>query len=373
MRAFILLAVMLMVLPVSLPAQVEACLTLANEHADSGYYHFDIYLATAAGSGTTLYLGDADLAITYNSANFSSPLIEAAPGYCSFVPTTAAMASFSQTLYETNTSPSLLSAGNLIINVASPAPGSQTGFNNSVARIDGTTLTHRLGRFKISGYNGGGASLAWKTTGALSTEIYSLATSSPWTSTAATVCIATVPLPVRLLSFDGHAIDETAVELRWHSVQDGATGWYEVEKLNTPSGQYYPIGMVQARGAVEADYSFSDRGPLERQNFYRLRIEDMGGAVQYSQSIEVQVKLRNAVQAFPNPTQDRVRFASLPHDGPLLLELYQPDGRRVLRQRLTPQNGQAEAELSRLGGGIYRWRLTGAQLDASGTLLKENP
>ena len=149
---------------------VEITVTVADQTISGGNYEFDLYLHSTANG--PLYLGPSDFIFTYDETQFTSPSITAvtpATTFCTFVPNTAAQATQTQNNYYNALDQSLL--GNEIrINLNLPdEPADLTEFNDNIAEIDGSTKTHRLGRFQISGVNTSNiadVALAWKSSGA---------------------------------------------------------------------------------------------------------------------------------------------------------------------------------------------------------------
>ena len=134
--------------------QVSADLTIENQQVVGTDFFFDVYL-TRTGTND-LYLGNADFILTFDMANFTNPVLSqegTAPGYCTFVPTDQSGMNtlLTQVYYFNNTSVDILNNNHLIINLNGPTPGSIVAFNSSVAWINGSPSTHRLGRFKVSG------------------------------------------------------------------------------------------------------------------------------------------------------------------------------------------------------------------------------
>jgi hypothetical protein len=173
--------------------QVSADLNIENQQVVGTDFFFDLYL-TRTGTND-LYLGDADFILTFDAINFNSPVLMkegTSPGFCTFVPTDPSGLNtlFTQDYYFTWTSVIIENGNELRINLNGPAPSDQTAFDTRVARIDNTPLTHRLGRFKVSGISNpnGFMNLQWKTTGGgVITQVFTLAPVSPWISSPVTI------------------------------------------------------------------------------------------------------------------------------------------------------------------------------------------
>lgn len=171
--------------------QLEVGLSIENQSISGTDYTFDIYLRRVSPeSEGNLFLGNADLIIAFNTNMFNSPSLEKMginpTGYCNFQPSTPSTINnlVTQSFYFDNTDITI--EGNyLIINLNGPTPGDTSTFNNRVANIDDQSLTHRFGRFKITGVSNPSAqaNLQWKTIGTgLKTKLFSLSSNSPFNS-----------------------------------------------------------------------------------------------------------------------------------------------------------------------------------------------
>ncbi len=134
--------------------QVSADLTIENQQVVGTDFFFDLYL-TRTGTND-LFLGNADFILTFDVGNFTNPVLTkegSAPGFCTFVPTDQSGMNtlITQINYFSNTSVEIVNGNQLVINLDGPTPSDITAFNSYVAKIDSSTSTHRLGRFKVSG------------------------------------------------------------------------------------------------------------------------------------------------------------------------------------------------------------------------------
>ena len=153
----------------------EVTLTVANQSITGTDYYFDIYLKSTANG--PLYLGPSDFIFSFDETKFSSPTITKQSGFSTFAPTNAGNSTACQTNYF-NALATELQPNEILVNLNLPfEPANQTQFDDNIATIDGAALTHRLGRFKISGVtttNITDVNLAWKETGAgITSQVFS--------------------------------------------------------------------------------------------------------------------------------------------------------------------------------------------------------
>ena len=145
-------------------------------------FFFDIYLTRTATED--VYLGTADFVLTFNAAAFTSPVItKESLTYWNLTSTTGNPVGAS---YRLATVPGPILGNEIIINLEQiNFGGDQAGFDEFIAKINNSPSTHRLGRYKVSGINNPAEymNLQWKTTGTgLTTQVFTLAPVSPWTS-----------------------------------------------------------------------------------------------------------------------------------------------------------------------------------------------
>ncbi|MCB0667999.1 MAG: hypothetical protein KDC80_19365 [Saprospiraceae bacterium] len=175
----------------SMAGQIEVRLSIENETISGTDYLFDIYFQRISPAlEGNIYLGNSDLVIAYNTEMFTDDSLSKATdppvGFCTLTPTSdqANDILLTRINYFDNSDPTIQN-GNLVINLNGPTPGDAASFNGRVARIDGQSNTHRLGRFKISSISDAtaDANLRWKTTGTgLKTMVFSLDSIAPFMS-----------------------------------------------------------------------------------------------------------------------------------------------------------------------------------------------
>jgi len=371
------LLMIIVILNAAMYGQVSADLTIENQQVVGTDFFFDIYL-TRTGTND-LYLGNADFVLTFDAVNFNSPVLSkegTAPGFCTFVPTDQSGFNtlITQMNYFNGTSVEILNGNQLVINLNGPTPGDITAFNSSVAWINDSPSTHRLGRFKVSGINNpsGFMNLQWKTTGTgVNTQVFTLAPVSPWNSTLVNINSINplnAPLPVELSSFTAKA-SEDKVQLNWETKTEVNNFGFEVERtasVNNENKTWQKIGFVEGNGNSNSpkEYSFLDKNVLSGNHSYRLKQIDTDGQFDYSPEVNVVVEVPTDYaleQNFPNPFNPSTKIEfSIPETGTVKLIVYNLLGQEVRTLVNEQRQAGSYTELfnaSELNSGVYFYEL----------------
>lgn len=121
-------------------------------------------------------------------------------------------------------------------------------------------------------------------------------------------------LPIELTLFGGQANGEVN-DLYWSTASEVNSDQFVVER-STNGQDFNEIGSVDAAGESmqEVDYGFTDHSPPARVAFYRLRMVDIDGSVEYSQTVDI-VRDMEDILLFPNPADDEVTLVLPAHGG----------------------------------------------------------
>ncbi|AXY73506.1 T9SS C-terminal target domain-containing protein [Paraflavitalea soli] len=199
-------------------------------------------------------------------------------------------------------------------------------------------------------------------------------TNYPGTATAndATITLLNVALPMKLISFTAQEKNNTIV-LNWKATAESQLRRYEVER-SVDGRNFTKIGEVAARNAAGAiAYSLVDQSPNNGSNYYRLRVEDLDGAAEYSQILRLTLHNGGQVIAiYPNPVINSsfvLQFSHVPQDD-YRLEVYNSIGSRVFSQSIK-HPGRSSTQTIQMGTvapGIYHIAIRGANLSFSKTV-----
>jgi len=353
---------------------VEGTITIANEQVVGTDYYFDLYLATSPTTTGDIYLADADFRINFDNSLFTAPTFTKKDstyslvvpgfgtfnyivGYCSFVPTSTNTGDIlnTQQTYNSKTVASL-NSNVLSVELSGPNPTNQMTFDNGIAKIDGTVLTHRLGRFFISGYNGtGNPNLTLDFTSLLSTQVCSYANVAPdFSSSAATMTAAS--LPVEWLSFTAEKLNDNTVQLNWITGSEINNDRFVIEK-RLENGEFKVLNEVKGAGFSEVPsyYDYKDRSPMAEKVYYRIQQIDFDGTADFSDIIEVSFEgLAARYSVYPNPAQEWLTLEVLAErDEAHQYKMLDLRGKTVMSGTLEAGLGQTSISVDALAAGTY--------------------
>jgi hypothetical protein len=358
---------------------VKAALTVTNQSISGSEFSFDIYLNTVTGTTGDLFLGNADFVFTFDVTKFTSPMITqvgAASDFCTFVPITATGTNiiFTQDGYFNRTSPSL-SGSEIRVNLSDPAPGSQTVFNTRIAKIDGSPLTHCLGRFKITGFTGttlSNVNLQWKLSGAgVVTDVYSLENIavnpvSPFNAFPSYVVMLSQAsvLPLELISFVAKTQNNKHTQLSWTTAQERNVEGFDLQ-ISKNGTTWETIGFVAAKNVNDAKYDYTDfnvhQGNQSESFYYRLKIKDLDGSFEFSSINKIVFTGQlTSVQLYPNPAENVLNLqCSEAINEDVILHLYDLTGKLILNHKFYIATNYALSLPQSLAKGEYVLKILG--------------
>lgn len=156
-------------------------------------------------------------------------------------------------------------------------------------------------------------------------------------------------VPITLKSFSTSR-NEKNIVLVWETASEINSSGFEVQYSR--NGNDFPaLTWIEARGTErsETTYNYTHENPGSGLHYYRLKMVDLDGRVQYSDTRSVLIRPGEGIDIFPNPTTGIIRIHGLEEDI-TSYEVY-----NVLGQRLKFGNldqGQA-VDISQLQKGMY--------------------
>ncbi|MGA7160030.1 MAG: T9SS type A sorting domain-containing protein [Bacteroidota bacterium] len=390
-RLPLLLAVLLVLFAaVNTSSAQTVQLTVANQFVSHDTLFFDIYIEATV---STVFLGNADFVLTFNSANFTNPVLADTDQNITgvnFALKDSLGGSIGAT-YEGNAiSPAAITSNSLIINIQQPSFGSQTTFNNNIPKLTVGT-SYKFGTYCVSGITNtaGTAGLAWKTSGAgTSCDAFTLGHANPWTGSAVTLTTPSITdanLPVELTSFTALAQGRT-VNLSWATKTEINNSGFDVERQaagvnQATSSTWAKVGNIAGKGTTNTPQSYSYSDVVKEAGTYNYRLKQINrdGGFVYSSEVTVKATLSASdyqlSQNYPNPFNPSTKFTfAMKTTEHVAVKIYNSIGQEVatLLDGVVPadevQNVTFDA--SRLASGVYFYVLRAPdRLDVKKMLL----
>lgn len=165
-------------------------------------------------------------------------------------------------------------------------------------------------------------------------------------------------LPVKLQAF-GVAVKNGKHQLSWTTAAAQSVSRFEVQYSSNGTG-FQTIGSVAAVNTNSAaNYQFAADMPAGENAFYRLKILDGAGTVEYSNIVKIGLSDDDAVQVTPTLVQNKRLTLKLAKSFNSL-QVMDINGQVVRKKALDGSTGTVYADVSGLAKGIYIIKLTGS-------------
>ncbi len=158
-------------------------------------------------------------------------------------------------------------------------------------------------------------------------------------------------LPLQLLTFTGN-LSNNAVDLKWTTANEINVKNFGIEK-STDGINFTQIATVAATNSVTINYyQYTDKSLLAATTYYRLKMVDNNGTVNYSNVVTVSQNLAVALKIYPNPVGNTVTIS---HQSVVngTIEIVTADGRKLLTTKVVANTTQTNIDVSRLNAGTY--------------------
>lgn len=168
-----------------------------------------------------------------------------------------------------------------------------------------------------------------------------------------------IPLPLKLLEFKGEQDNDKNI-LLWTTANEEQTASFIIQR-SADALQYKDIGMVAAAGDYSGtlQYRYEDRQPLDKNNYYRLKMLDQNGTFTYSSVILLKrYGTGSTLTVFPNPTTQSVQImmSRASANETITAQLVDMSG-KVLQQKQMINNSPIRFDLDQYVPGIYLIRV----------------
>lgn len=180
-------------------------------------------------------------------------------------------------------------------------------------------------------------------------------------------------LPVSLTGFQGNLVDNI-VKLSWSTSREFNSSHFVIEK-SFDGVAYTGVGQVKS-GASNGQYAFTDNTPLNKINYYRLKIVDLDGNFTYSKVVIIRNDGGSIVlKLMPNPISSYLNVSfRLEKSESIKISLYDQAGRLARRYNVSGSAGLNAITLTDLGNlpaGNYAVELLGESVRERQLILKK--
>ena len=191
------------------------------------------------------------------------------------------------------------------------------------------------------------------------------ATGASWSNITDLDPCPLVFLPLTLTSFSAKPEGEI-VRLNWNTLSEQNVDYFGIERSKDGS-VFEQVGSLEANGTTQGEslYFTHDANPLPGASYYRLRIVDTNGAVEYSDPRRVDFRPTN-VSLYPNPSAGTFSISGIPASA-TEIRLLDSRGLLVDSWATTDDNMKLTPDISRLAAGVYMVEI----LTATGSLYQE--
>lgn len=138
----------------------------------------------------------------------------------------------------------------------------------------------------------------------------------------------------------------------WITAQEKDVVSFDVER-SIDGKNFQLLGSVEAKQTA-SNYTFWDEQPIEGINYYRLRIHNNTGEVEFSHIVQAYVAASGTftVQAFPNPVSDNLTVKALGSQG-MNPKVAITDATGKVLQQLTMEGNSINIPMANMPSGIY--------------------
>ena len=167
-------------------------------------------------------------------------------------------------------------------------------------------------------------------------------------------------LAVKLLSFNTAVLDDKKVSLRWRVENDQDADHYKLER--SPDGlEFKEVGLLFPKNVTTAtEYSFTDQKPIVGVSYYRLKMVNINGKVEYSSVSVVHIGKQSIgiLTVMPNPAQSTmvIQVDGKALNGAERIRIFDMSGKVAMST--TTQNSTVDVQ--KLSPGVYMLEVTTA-------------
>jgi hypothetical protein len=164
-------------------------------------------------------------------------------------------------------------------------------------------------------------------------------------------------VPIELMDFQAHLVNNNAIELTWQTASEINNRGFQIER-STDGGVFNPIEFVKSQGDSKMfkSYQFIDNQFITNaNNYYRLRQIDNDGKEMVSKTVSIKTASKGKIVITPNPARTHVSLNFEGEQG--VLNIYDLVGKVVLTKKINANDAQL-IDVSILAAGHYILEIT---------------
>lgn len=179
----------------------------------------------------------------------------------------------------------------------------------------------------------------------------------------------TIVLPADLLSFNVVLNNQKEVALKWTTASEENMDHYEIQRSQDGrSFSFLESIDLPEDSETTKSYQAFDKNPFRGLSYYRLKMVDLDGSVEYSEIKSIVINaLADKVIIYPNPIEvGQLLQIKTELSGTIDLQLYSIDGEEAGEYRF---EGDTEISLDHLPKGVYSYVVNNATWRKAGILI----
>lgn len=186
------------------------------------------------------------------------------------------------------------------------------------------------------------------------TPMYGFSASTGGLNNEQILCIPSILLETKLISFNAELTDEMEVAINWEASHSDELDYFEVER--SIDGIFFEhLALVAAKEQLNQIYPYQviDPRPIIGKSYYRLKQVNAKGSEEYSsiRAVEYRPKMTDNIHVYPNPTTDHIRVV-LEEIGTLDISIVNALG-QVVKVGHYKNRNRVVVNTAELSGGIY--------------------
>ncbi len=185
--------------------------------------------------------------------------------------------------------------------------------------------------------------------------------------------IPITPTPIEMLRFDGNCVGNS-IALNWSTATETNNDYFDVER-SIDGITYSNLGTLNGSGNSThvIHYEFDDTDPFAGTNYYRIKQTDFNGQFSFSKIIAVDgtdcgsTNLQLVSTSF---NSDELQINYLHGEGPVLLEIYDPQGKLICKSQNLPPDFDFRINTADWSKSVYFIRVSDGISTVSRTILR---